>query len=261
MQTLRSSKFAAVLLLSAAACVPAHAEFDTVERNGGLNVSGSIVYQDYDFSRTRYLTDAVGLFNPGFGLLSATLSLDGLALSAPNFSASGGSSSSFSSNFDGTTIQFQGTATAYMQGEALIGALMGNDEANATFGSTFNVSLPMQAQLSMVNSISTNSTLTFSIVRQDGFVVWDQVSMVSPGGGVTHDFVTQLNFEPGYYTLLTRLRAMAGVDQGGPSEIATVASAFTLSPVPEPMTGALLLLGLWPVLRRAGHAARHGNQA
>lgn len=229
--------------------VRVHAQFDTVERSGGVNVSGNINYQDYDFSRSRFLTDGIGVFNPGLGSLAAGLSLDGLQVAGANFSASGSAASSFTSNFDGQVIQFQGTASAVMQGESLIGALFGNNEASAGFGSTFNVALPMQAQLSMSSTVSTNSTLTFSIVRQDGFVVWDQVAITTPTGDVTRSFVTQLAFDPGSYTLSTRLRAMAGLDQGMPSDAAAVTSAFTLSPVSEPVIGLLLGLGLWPVLQ------------
>jgi hypothetical protein len=238
------------VFLCAALAVPAcgaQAQFDTLERFGGLRVEGYIEFQDYDFSRSRVQNDGMGFHLAQIGPLVYTLDLPPLALSSTVMSATGAAHAEQASQLDDTTLSYSAKATAGMDGTAAIGALFGSALGRSNFQATFNVASDSTALLHM-NSASDvpGGIYTFSLVRNDGTLIWNQTSVAGAGGSTLHDFTTSFGLAPGSYELNTALVAQAGLDPTIDHSVMEVTAAFELSvsAVPEPSETMLLLAGL-----------------
>jgi hypothetical protein len=239
------SRLLSVALVMAASS--AQAQFDSLERFGGLHVDGNIEFQDYDFARSRVQSDGLGFHSAQVGSVGYSLDLPTLALSSSLMSATGQAHAEQVSQFDNVTLAYSAQVTAGMDGTAAIGALFGGASGRSTFQATFNVASDSAGLLHMNSSSDVpGGVYTFSLVSHDGTVIWNQTSIPDSGGGSLSTFTTSFALAPGSYELNTTLLAQAGLDPtiDHSSMAMTAAFELTVSAVPEPSQAVLLVLGL-----------------
>lgn len=234
-------------LAAALFAADANAQFDALERFGGVSIGASIEFQDYDFTKTLGEFNTLSVHNSGFDPLEAAGRLKGLELSTLVASATAAGRSAQHSEYDGTTLRFEGQTDISLNGYANAGALFGNGSATTVFESTFNVNETTATDLfmsSIMNSV--DNAYAFSLVRHDGTVVWDRVSIESAQGLQLFTYTQRLDLAPGSYTLNASLKALSSVDPGSLGGDSNVAAEFTLraTPIPEAGSAAMLLLGL-----------------
>ena len=216
--------------------------FEHLQSTRTINIGAGVAVSAQDDSGFQEsASDGDGLSLGGYNYRNEAVGLSGFGLSTPYGGGGGSGRASQESEMTGERIFFNGFADVYVSASGGgQGSASASGGASSVFGYTFRILHPVTVRLDMSSAApdEANSFYTFLLTGPGGVTVWDQTA-IEENFQLLRTFSVPLHLQPGQYTIGADVSASSSADDGfgfaGQSR-----AEFTITPVPEPRTIALL---------------------